>query len=302
MNTASNHLDKHLPFASTGRISGVGSIVDLLTKEDIMVVYGPPTPLRSCLKQKTNKQESPHGKKSNEKEIYRNSDTTPHRVHFAVSLEQVHIIQTYCNDSTIVRWSTKIDYIDCFMSDRATVANSKAAAASKNKCIQPTEWEYVLAYDAALIQYATYGDIDMNMQRTLVSGIDLGYRSLERFSLHHRSRRESCQAVRKSVIQLYRLLQDQHMRNYNKYDEDLYLRTFYEKRSFPSRRWATFMGRIDRIVARRCKDIDEDRSAGQLTHATEHRCLVQQFSECKTKLSTKNNFSTTNCADHSTLP
>lgn len=186
-----------------------------------------------------------------------------HRIRFSPELEQVYLIENFCNDPNLDLWSTRIDYIRRYTKDLATVQSHKSSPTSNHNPKRMEEHKYLTACNVAYHEFCLTGSVDKSLQRTLLIGIECGYRSLERFTSDHQLRRELSQRIRKSTVLLYQSLvqhRTESLRNGTQDHTDMYLRSHIESLNFHHIRWALFMGRLDRLAARRIMPTKDDQA------------------------------------------
>jgi hypothetical protein len=278
------------PSSSSSTLSSGTDDDDDIIYSSPSLVDGPAMP-RSCLKKYYDKRDKQFGGfLIDSMPIMSPSDTTykPNRVQFAVQLEEVFYVQNVCNLPCIGLWSTKDDYVNRYYADRKVATNPKTESSihTKKGSLTMAEWEYLLVYNKAYIQFCSDGNVDKATQRSLVVGIEFGYRALERFSLDYRRRLDFCKRIRKSTIRMYKLLEVQRRadksNNSTNDESELfeYLRRHCENLNFHHSRWALFMGRLDRIAARRCMKTNANKATMQSYQAiTIHQPrLSQEFS------------------------
>ena len=197
------------------------------------------------------------------------------RVSFASELEQVNFIENFCNDPSLELWSTRVDYVRRYTTDLATVKNGKSNYSKKRPSIG--EHEYLTACNVAYHQFCLTGSVDKSLQRSVLTGIECGYRALERFTSDHQLRRELSQRIRKSTVLLYQSLgqyRTECCRNGTPNNTDTYLRAHIESLNFHHIRWALFLGRLDRLAARHCMQTKVDKAMIQSNQtATKKRSL-----------------------------
>jgi hypothetical protein len=188
-----------------------------------------------------------------------------HHVRFSSELEQVYLVENFCNDPLLDLWSTRIDYVRSYSADLAIVRNHMSSPKSNqnDKHLWIGEHAYLTACNVAYHQFCLTGTVDKTLQRTLLIGIDCGYRALERFTSDHQLRRELSQRIRKSTILLYQSLvqhRKNSLRNGTQDQTDIYLRAHIVGLNFHHKRWALFLGRLDRLAARRCTNTKDDKA------------------------------------------
>ena len=185
-----------------------------------------------------------------------------HRVSFAQEMEQVHLVENFGNDPSLVLWSTSADYGRRYTTDLAVVRFGNATSSPKQKKGRSIgEQEYLTACSTAYHQFCLTGSVDKCLQRTMLIGIEYGYRALERFTSDQQMRRELSQRIRKSTVLLYRSLAGHRTDSLSKGSPDktdMYLRAHIERLNFHHIRWALFLGCLDRLAARRKKHKTDD--------------------------------------------
>ena len=191
--------------------------------------------------------------------------TPKKHVQFSSEMEQVHLIENFCNDPSLDLWLNRVDYARRYTTDLAIVRNDKSSPKVVNhKKKHPSaigEHEYLTACNVAYHQFCLTGSVDKYLQRTLLIGISCGYRSLERFTSDHQLRRELSQRIRKSTVLLYQSLGQHRMdslSNGTKDNTDVYLRAHIQSLNFHHIRWAYFLGRLDRMAERWILNTKED--------------------------------------------
>ena len=185
-------------------------------------------------------------------------------VRFSSELEQVYFIETFCNDPLLDLWSTHMDYVRRYTSDLAIVQNHDPSPKSNHNNKHPLigEHAYLTACNVAYHQFCLTGIVDKSLQRSLLVGIECGYRALERFASDHKLRRELSHRIRKSTVQLYQSLvehRNDSLRNGTEDQTDMYLRAHIVGLNFHHIRWALFLGRLDRLAARHCTCTKDDK-------------------------------------------
>ena len=185
-------------------------------------------------------------------------------VRFAPNLEQVNFVETFCNDPSLDLWSTRKDYMRRYTADLAVVRSEQTNHIEKRRLIG--EREYLTACNVAYHQFCLTGSVDKSLQRTMLIGIECGYRALERFTSDHQLRRELSQRIRKSTVLLYQSLYHHRadsVLNGTQDNTDIYLRAHIESLNFHHIRWALFLGRLDRLAARNCMRTKVDKAMMQ---------------------------------------